>query len=43
MDLNKNNMENQRKRPEQIKFSKDTSFYAIVGLILTIGYIILTK
>lgn len=36
-------MENQGKTPEQVKFSKDASFYAIIGLILTIGYIILTK
>lgn len=36
-------MNHQGKRPEQIKFSKDVSFYAIIGLILTIGYIILIK
>lgn len=31
----------QGKRQEQIKYSEDVSFYAIIGLILTIGYIIL--
>ena len=31
------------KSKSDLKFSKDASFYAIVGLILTIGYIILTK
>ena len=27
-------MENQGKRPEQIKFSEDVSFYATIGLII---------
>ena len=27
-------MENQGKRPEQIKYSEDVSFYAMIGLVL---------
>jgi hypothetical protein len=27
-------MENQGKRPEQIKYSEDVSFYATIGLIV---------
>lgn len=36
-------MENQGKRPDQIKFHEDASFYAIIGLIITLGIILLTK
>ena len=36
-------MENQGKRPEQIKFSQDISFYAIIGLIITLGIILITN
>jgi hypothetical protein len=36
-------MENQGKRPDQIKFHEDVSFYAIIGLIITLGIIIFTK
>lgn len=36
-------MENQGKRPDQIKFHEDASFYAIIGLIITLGIIIFTK
>lgn len=36
-------MENQGKRPEQIKFSQDVAFYSIIGLIVTLGIIFLTK
>lgn len=43
MDLNKNNMENQGKRPDQIKFHEDATFYAIIGLIVTLVLIFLTK
>lgn len=27
-------MENQGKRPEQLKYSEDVSFYAMIGLVL---------
>lgn len=43
MDLNKNNMENQGKRPDQIKFHEDMVFYTIIGLIITLGIVFLTK
>jgi hypothetical protein len=36
-------MENQGKKPQQIKFSQDATFYAIIGLIITLGIIFLTK
>jgi hypothetical protein len=36
-------MENQGKRKEQIKFAEDASFYAIIGLIVTLGIVFLTK
>lgn len=36
-------MENQGKRPEQIKFSQDASFYAIIGLIITLGIMLITN
>ena len=31
-------MDNQGKKPEQIKFSEDTTFWALTGLILTLLY-----
>jgi hypothetical protein len=31
-------MENQGKRPDQIKFAEDATFWAIVGLVLTLLY-----
>ncbi len=31
-------MKNQGKRPEQIKFSEDATFWALVGLVLTLLY-----
>lgn len=36
-------MENQGKRPDQIKFSEDVSFYSIIGLMITLLITILTK
>lgn len=36
-------MENQGRRKDQIKFAEDVSFYAIIGLILTLGIVFLTK
>lgn len=36
-------MENQGKRPEQIKFAEDVSFYSIIGLIIVLGIAFLTK
>jgi hypothetical protein len=36
-------MENQGKRPEQIKFSQDVSFYSIIGLMITLLITILLK
>jgi hypothetical protein len=34
-------MENQGKRPDQIKFAEDASFYAIIGLIITLLIVII--
>jgi hypothetical protein len=31
-------MENQGKKPEQLKFSEDIAFWAILGLLLTLLY-----
>lgn len=31
-------MDNQGKKPEQIKFSEDATFWALIGLILTLLY-----
>jgi hypothetical protein len=36
-------MENQGKKPEQIKFSEDASFYSIIGLVITLIITILIK
>ena len=36
-------MENQGKRPEQMKFSQDVSFYSIIGLVITLLITILIK
>ena len=36
-------MENQGRRKDQIKFAEDVSFYAIIGLIVTLGIVFLTK
>ncbi len=36
-------MKNQGKRPDQIKFHEDVSFYAIIGLIITLGIILITN
>ena len=36
-------MENQGKRPDQIKFAEDAAFYAIIGLIITLTIVFLTK
>lgn len=36
-------MENQGKRPDQIKFAEDASFYSIIGLIIVLGIVFLTK
>ena len=36
-------MENQGKRKEQIKFAEDATFYAIIGLIITLVIVFLTK
>jgi len=36
-------MENQGRRPDQIKFAEDTTFWAIVGLVLTLLYTIVTS
>ncbi len=36
-------MENQGKRPEQIKFSQDVSFYATLGLLITLLIVVLIK
>jgi hypothetical protein len=36
-------MENQRKRPDQIKFSEQVTFYAIIGLIVTLVITFLIK
>jgi hypothetical protein len=34
-------MENQGKRKDQIKFSEDASFYAIIGLIITLAIVVI--
>ncbi len=31
-------MENQGRRPDQIKFAEDATFWAIIGLVLTLLY-----
>jgi hypothetical protein len=36
-------MDNQGKKPDQIKFAEDTTFWAIVGLVLTLLYTIVTS
>jgi hypothetical protein len=36
-------MENQGKKPEQIKFSEDASFYSLIGLLITLLITILLK
>ncbi len=36
-------MENQGRRPDQIKFSEDVTFYSIIGLIITLGIMLITK
>lgn len=36
-------MDNQGRRPDQIKFAEDTTFWAIVGLVLTLLYTIVTS
>jgi hypothetical protein len=35
-------MENQGKRPDQIKFSEDAAFWAVVGLLTVLLYTIIT-
>jgi len=35
-------MENQGKRPDQIKFAHDVSFWAFIGLIVTLIIVALT-
>ena len=34
-------MENQGKRKDQIKYSEDASFWALIGLVIIIIYIII--
>jgi len=34
-------MENQGRRPDQIKFAEDATFWAIVGLVLTLLYTVI--
>lgn len=36
-------MENQGKKPEQIKYSEDVSFYAIIGLIVILLITLIIK
>jgi hypothetical protein len=36
-------MKNQGKRPEQIKFSEDVSYYATLGMIITLLLIFLIQ
>ncbi len=36
-------MENQGRRKDQIKFAEDATFYAIIGLIVTLAIVFLTK
>ena len=36
-------MNNQGKRPEQIKFSEDSSFYSLIGLLITLLITIILK
>ncbi len=36
-------MDNQGRRPDQIKFAEDATFWAIVGLILTLLYTIVIR
>jgi hypothetical protein len=34
-------MENQGKRPDQVKFSQDATFWALIGLVTVLLYTIL--
>jgi hypothetical protein len=36
-------MDNQGKRKEQTKFSEDTSFYSLIGLLITLLITIILK
>jgi hypothetical protein len=36
-------MENQSRRPNQIKFAEDVTFYTIIGFIVTLVIIFLTN
>lgn len=36
-------MENQGRRPDQTKFAEDATFYALIGLAITLGIVFLTK
>jgi hypothetical protein len=36
-------MDNQGKRKDQIKFAEDATFYAIIGLVITLTIVFLTK
>jgi hypothetical protein len=36
-------MENQGRRPDQIKFAEDATFYAIIGLIITLAIVVITN
>ena len=36
-------MENQGKRPDQIKYSQDVTFYAIIGVVILLAYEIISN
>ena len=36
-------MENQGKRPDQIKYSQDATFYAIIGVVILLAYEIISN
>jgi len=36
-------MENQGRRPDQVKFAEDATFWALIGLILTLVYTLIRQ